>query len=334
MFRLASCAASLMLILVCPAHSQAEDIARAIGEANVEVVRFIKAGRYAEGLELALKTLERAEKELGQEHPDTLGTVNNLAGLYESQGRYVEAEPLHRRALEAYERLLGQEHPHTLISVNNLASLYESQGRYGYAEPLYRRALEARERVLGQEHSHTLTSLGNLSVLLTVMGKTREALQSLRTLDDRLAFWLNAETTSIQSAAIRRKILENNSAYQDAMYSFALAHPSEATQEFTADLTLRWKKRLAQDAAYLANLIRVSKDPRVVDAAKLVLQRQTALANAALDPSIPALEKEALKQSLEAAEAELRRQSEEYRRFRPAEGISQSVQAFYPMTVR
>ena len=31
---------------------------------------------------------------LGPEHPDTLTSVNNLAGLYRSQGRYGEAEPL------------------------------------------------------------------------------------------------------------------------------------------------------------------------------------------------------------------------------------------------
>ena len=89
---------------------------------------------------------------LGPEHPATLMSVNNLAGLYESQGRYGEAEPLYRRALEARERVLGVEHPDTLVSVNNLAGLPRSQGRYGEAEPMYRRALEAKEQVPGPEH--------------------------------------------------------------------------------------------------------------------------------------------------------------------------------------
>ena len=71
---------------------------------------------------------------LGAEHPDTLSSANNLAGLYESQGRYGEAEPLYVRVLAARERVLGAEHPSTLISVNNLAGLYERQGRYGEAE--------------------------------------------------------------------------------------------------------------------------------------------------------------------------------------------------------
>ena len=68
---------------------------------------------------------------LGKEHPDTLGSVNNLAELYQVEGRYAEAEPLYKRALETQERVLGKEHPDTLGSVNNLAELYRVQGRYG-----------------------------------------------------------------------------------------------------------------------------------------------------------------------------------------------------------
>ena len=48
---------------------------------------------------------------LGPEHPDTLASVNNLAGLYEATGRYEAAEPLYQRALEASERVLGPEPP-------------------------------------------------------------------------------------------------------------------------------------------------------------------------------------------------------------------------------
>ncbi len=266
--------AFLLLIAVSdPSSAQTADAVREIGAANAEVVRLDSKGKYAEGLQLALKTLERAERELGPEHPETL------------------------------------------TSVNNLASLYESLGRYGEAEPLYKRALETFERVLGKEHPSTLASLGNLTSLLTAMGKRNEALRVFRALDDRLAFWLNAETRSTQGAAIRRKILTNQSGNQDAMFSFALRHPSEAASRFAADLTLRWKKRLAQDAAYLANLIRESKDPEIVEAARIVLERQNALASAALDPSVPLEKKEALKQNLEAAEADLRRRSARYRRF-------------------
>ena len=38
--------------------------------------------------------------ELRERHPDTLGSINNLGLLYESQGRYSDAEPLYLEALE------------------------------------------------------------------------------------------------------------------------------------------------------------------------------------------------------------------------------------------
>ena len=110
------------------------------------------------------------EQVLGAEHPDTLRSLNNLAGLLRSQGRYDAAEPLYRRALEARERALGAEHPDALKSVNNLAGLLRIQGQYGAAESLYRRALEARERVLGAEHPDTLISMNNLAGLLRSQG--------------------------------------------------------------------------------------------------------------------------------------------------------------------
>ncbi|MDM8546105.1 CHAT domain-containing protein, partial [Candidatus Venteria ishoeyi] len=117
------------------------------------------------------------EAVLGKEHPDTLISVNNLAGLYESQGSYGEAEPLYQRALRVREAVLGKEHPDTLISVNNLAGLYKSQGRYGEAEPLYQRALRVSEAILGQQHPQTLTSLNNLAFLYQAQGRYGEAEQ-------------------------------------------------------------------------------------------------------------------------------------------------------------
>ncbi len=131
---------------------------------------FRHAGSYRKGSEAARRALEARERVLGAEHPDTLGSVNNLAGMLESQGDYAAAEPLYRRALEAWERVLGPEHPDTLTSVNNLAGLLARQGDYAAAKPLYRRALEACERVLGPEHPDTLGSVNNLAYLLKSQG--------------------------------------------------------------------------------------------------------------------------------------------------------------------
>jgi tetratricopeptide (TPR) repeat protein len=126
-------------------------------------------GDFAESLNK--RQLDERERTLGDEHPDTLNSINELAGLYADQGRYDEAEPLYLRALEAKERTFGEEHPFTLVSRGNLAVLYKKQGRYDEAEPLFLRALEARERTLGMEHPSTLSSVGNLAGLYTIQGR-------------------------------------------------------------------------------------------------------------------------------------------------------------------
>jgi hypothetical protein len=66
---------------------------------------------------------------LGEEHPDTLRTANNLAYAYASTGRLDQAIPLLKQILTDYRRLLGDKHPDTLSSANNLASAYHAVGR-------------------------------------------------------------------------------------------------------------------------------------------------------------------------------------------------------------
>jgi len=72
------------------------------------------AARYAEAEPLLNRALAIYEKALGPEHPNTAGSLNRLAVLYDSQGRYGEAEPLYNRALAICEKALGLEHPNTV----------------------------------------------------------------------------------------------------------------------------------------------------------------------------------------------------------------------------
>jgi len=103
---------------------------------------------------------------LGDRHPDTLLSVNNLGVLLNDLGRATsnvrvlreanpnpnpnpnpkpnpnqvrmlrEAEPLKREALAGCREVLGNRHPHTLASIANLADMLM---QLGHADP---RALE------------------------------------------------------------------------------------------------------------------------------------------------------------------------------------------------
>ena len=58
---------------------------------------------------------------LGDEHPDTLTSMANLALTYSNQGRWKEAEELEAQVMETFKRVLRDEHLDTLTSINNLA---------------------------------------------------------------------------------------------------------------------------------------------------------------------------------------------------------------------
>ncbi len=130
---------------------------------------------YTEAEPLYRRSLKTFEKQFGSEHPHVATSLNNLAGLLESQGKYAEAEPLYRRSLEISEKQLGPEHPDVASSLNNLAGLLKSQGKSAEAEPLYRRSLEIREKQLGPQHPATGISYGNLAGVLKAQGKYDDA---------------------------------------------------------------------------------------------------------------------------------------------------------------
>ncbi|KAN0110923.1 hypothetical protein V8E51_007310 [Hyaloscypha variabilis] len=128
-------------------------------------------GRYDTAEEMNRQALAGREKALGQEHPNTLTSVSNLALVLQCQGKYELAEEMNRRALAGREKVLGLEHPDTLTSVSNLAIILQCQGKYELAEEMNRRALAGREKVLGLEHPDTLTSVSNLAIILRYQGK-------------------------------------------------------------------------------------------------------------------------------------------------------------------
>ncbi len=81
--------------------------------------------------------MQKRKVVLGESHPDTLMSMNNLASLYNSQGEHGKALPLYEQCLEITRVVLGESHPDTLRYMNNLAYFYNGQGDCGKALPLY-----------------------------------------------------------------------------------------------------------------------------------------------------------------------------------------------------
>ncbi|WP_307793092.1 FxSxx-COOH system tetratricopeptide repeat protein [Amycolatopsis sp. MtRt-6] len=145
-----------------------------------------EAGDLTRALPLLEQNLESSEQVWGAEHPNTVGSRNNLAQAYASAGRLDETISMFERTVAEGERLLGDEHPNTLIARNNLAGAYELAGRFDEAISLHERTLADRVRILGAEHPHTLISRNNLAYAYVSAGRFDEAISlHERTLADR-----------------------------------------------------------------------------------------------------------------------------------------------------
>lgn len=141
---------------------------------------YASLGRYDQAQPHLAWALATQERELGERHPATLATMNDLALALDNLGRLDEAERLIRRNVELYTAEKGEEHPDTLSALNNLAGVLRSRGQEREAERIHRRVLEARRAALGEENLDTISSMNNLAVVLNAQERYEEAEQLLR----------------------------------------------------------------------------------------------------------------------------------------------------------
>jgi tetratricopeptide (TPR) repeat protein len=134
-----------------------------------------RLGNYPAARQHLERALEIRRRALGDEHHDTLASMNNLAALDREESELAKAEALFVKALEVRRRVQGNEARDTINAMNNLGLVYQSQGRLTEAESLYAEALQAGRRVLGEEDLVTLTVMNNLALLDNVRGRFAEA---------------------------------------------------------------------------------------------------------------------------------------------------------------
>jgi CHAT domain-containing protein len=165
--------AELEKVAALPAERRAEY--RAAERGGRKAPQLVEHGHLALALPLLQGLLELQRQVLGEEHPGTAVSYNNLAATLEAQGKAVEAEPLFRKALAICQQALGDQHPLTATGYNNVATSLDAQGKAAVADPLYRRALAIRRKVLGDEHPDTAESYLTLAYNLQMQGQFAEA---------------------------------------------------------------------------------------------------------------------------------------------------------------
>ncbi|MET8335107.1 tetratricopeptide repeat protein [Streptosporangium canum] len=93
-------------------------------------------GRYGLAAAAFQQAVQARRDSDGEEHPSTLSSRGNLAGVLRGLGRLEEAEVEHWAVLGICRRVLGEEHPSTLTSRNNLAATLRDLGRLEEAQAL------------------------------------------------------------------------------------------------------------------------------------------------------------------------------------------------------
>ncbi|MCX6632563.1 MAG: serine/threonine-protein kinase, partial [Candidatus Solibacter sp.] len=121
------------------------------------------------------RTLELRRKTLGEQHPETLQTIEELGQALMEEGNFAESERYLVQALQARRTTLGENHPATLSAKQNVAKLRSRQSRYPEALALLKEVIEARRKALGANHPETLDAEFELASVYRFNGSLREA---------------------------------------------------------------------------------------------------------------------------------------------------------------
>jgi tetratricopeptide (TPR) repeat protein len=143
-------------------------------------ILMLEHGRTDAAVDIAKQALEtrrhwKDKHALDTVDPNTLTSLNNLAGVLQSCGHHSSAEEIHREVLEGSLLVLGPDHPSTLSTCSNLAGVLEKRGAFAEAEDLNRQAYQGRVRILGPEHSMTIVSMADLVDVLAWQEQCVEA---------------------------------------------------------------------------------------------------------------------------------------------------------------
>jgi non-specific serine/threonine protein kinase/serine/threonine-protein kinase len=163
------------------------------------------------------RSLETRKRLLGDDHPYTLASTQNLAKLYKDQRRFDEAEELFLQALRGRERTLGPDDPSVLSSRGNLAVTYLAQGRHEEAERLMLEQLAAWRRVAGDDDRRTIISMNNIGVLYLKQGRFDEAEPLfVESLDARRRLFGDDDRDTLVSMHNLALVYRNQERYEEA----------------------------------------------------------------------------------------------------------------------
>ena len=104
--------------------------------------------------------LEKQRKLFGNEHPDVITSLRDLASVLRTQGKLPEAETAQREALAIQRKLLGSGHPDVADSFRSLHRLLLDQSKLAEAETMLRDELSLLRPTAAKDPAQEKPSLG------------------------------------------------------------------------------------------------------------------------------------------------------------------------------
>jgi len=190
-------------------YTEAEKLLRKVLQAKPEnainkhnlVHLLMSIGQYPEAEQLALEVYDSFIKEYGEEHPNTIKTLNNLALLHSELKKFNLAE---KEAIKVRDIFLKNLHPESNeinLANANLANIYCEQGKYPEAEPLMQFCLEHAIRNNGRDSFQAAFALNGVGMVYTMQNLFAEGLPYISEAYNTMLKYLPQHETNMRSLA-------------------------------------------------------------------------------------------------------------------------------------
>jgi eukaryotic-like serine/threonine-protein kinase len=132
-------------------------------------------GLFDQALPLMNSALQLRRQNLGNDHLDTVISLEHTGLVLVAKGDYAAAEPLLEEALASRRRIPRNGHADVAASLAGLGELNYMKGDFDKAEKYFRESLDLRRAALGSEHIEISNSLNDLAMTLKARGRYEEA---------------------------------------------------------------------------------------------------------------------------------------------------------------
>lgn len=131
---------------------------------------------FEEALKMNQQVYDERKELLGDNHLNTIASLNNLAESYFDVGNYNKALELCQKVYDKYSELFGDNHLDTIMSLNNLSISYLFVNNYQKALELCEKVYEENLINYDDNDLKILTLLNNLSICYSAVSNYTKAL--------------------------------------------------------------------------------------------------------------------------------------------------------------